>query len=210
MVVAVVLAQAGLFVANVQSIFFAARGISKVTVFEPALKELASKTTLSWGKTTRVTDICDPPPLVAVNQWVESDQVLVSLDQNQVVGEVKVMLLFPPASPEPPVAPDKFHPEIPAPVISRTSRLETETVEAVIVDGAPKTKAVNKILFTDELPFRVNVLLTVKGPTAREAVLDALPVIVTLAKVHPAAVDSVGLLGLVITKDMPFQFMAPL
>lgn len=130
--------------------FFPIRGISCVTV-RPAIKALEI-TTSSCGNGTRL-----------VQPWVDQVKLAVPVDV-WVVGEVKVMPELPPQSPDRPVMALRFHEPAPAPVMSRKSTLEQETVAAVIVRAVPTVFEAIRTLLVVELPLTVKVPVHVMFP----------------------------------------------
>jgi len=85
------------------------------------------------------------------------DQLPVPTCQYIVSAVVNVIPVFPPASPEPPVIPDKSQLPAPAPVMSWKSVLVTTTVPAVSVRAVPRVFDLTSILFVAELPLIVRV-----------------------------------------------------
>ncbi len=122
---------AGVLSMPVKLMAFPRRGISAVIVRLPAVTLLASNTTASWQSGT---DAPPAPLLVADHMAVDDHEPLeVFPTQYRVVAVVKVIPVLPPALPEPPVIPERFHEPAPAPVMFAKSAFETVTVAAVIV-----------------------------------------------------------------------------
>lgn len=166
------MANVGLPVAPVQSMLLPRRGMSAVTVW---LAENATLiVALSWGRGTRLVQaLADQlPPEVPDQVWV--------------AAVVKVMLVFPPASPEFPVIPDKSQLIVPAPVISLKSTLVRDEISAllVMVLAVPKILLVTKSLLTTESPFKLRPLLAVwLALSCNWSVFTAVPVLVKVPKV---------------------------
>lgn len=122
-----------------------------------------------------------------------------------VVAAVKVIPELPPQSPESPVIAARFQEPAPAPVMSRKSTLEQETVAAVIVRAVPMVFVLTSTRLVTELPFMVNAPVVVMSPKrVRAFVLTAVPVNVRFANVR--FVDTPKLATPPVkTSDIPFQ-----
>ncbi len=114
-------------------------GISCVIVATPAVVNVA----VSWASGT-LTD------QVAVDHVVPACQFVVT-------GEVNVIQVFPPQSPELPVIADRFHEPAHAPIISWISTLEQTTDDAVSLKGAHLVPELTNNRFITELPASVRV-----------------------------------------------------
>lgn len=150
-----------------QLISLPSRGISAVIVCEAP--HALPKTTVSCDRGTRVVQaLADQfPPDVPL--------------QVCVAGGVKVMPVFPPASPKA-VAPEPATVQVAAPVPSiscHSTMLVQTSVPALIVMSEAKVWLLTNIRFTAELALIVRVPLTVcVAPNAQKFVLAAVPVLV--------------------------------
>ena len=141
-------------VAPVQSIFFPNLGMFAVTVRE--VVKAQSKNTLSCGSgilEVQLETVVQAPPEVLSQCWS--------------AGVVKVIPVFPPQSPLPPVMADKFQFAEPVAVMSRKSALLIDTEPAERILGVPITSEQTKLRLLVVAPlFNVNKLVMVKSASS--------------------------------------------